>query len=271
MTLPATAVPSGATPLLAPDEPPPFEVLNPEGRAPVLLICDHASRAVPRSLDQLGLDGALLTRHIGWDIGAAEVTRELARRFDAPAVLAGYSRLVIDCNRRLADPSSIPEVSDGVEVPGNRNLAPAQREARASALYRPYHGAIAARLSAFSARGVTPALLSIHSFTPVMAGFARPWHVGVLWDKDPRIAVPVMRNLAADPSRIIGDNEPYSAREPVGYSVLTHAGIAGLPHVAFEIRQDLIGTTPGAATWATILFEALEPILANPDLFRLRR
>ena len=262
---------SPTAPLLAADEPPPFEVVHPEGRAPLLMICDHASRAVPRSLGHLGLEESLLMRHIGWDIGAAAVARRLAALLDAPAVLCGYSRLVIDCNRGLGDPTSIPEVSDGIAVPGNVGLTPAKRVARVDGIFRPYHGAIAAELAAFAASGVVPVVFSVHSFTPVMNGLARPWHVGVLWDKDPRVPVPLIAELAAaDPRRIVGDNEPYSEREaPAGYSVRTHAVPAGLPHAGVEIRQDLIDTAAGAMAWADALAAALKPVLARPGLNRI--
>jgi predicted N-formylglutamate amidohydrolase len=267
----AKEIPAPQAALLGPDDPPPFEIVNPDGAAPVLLVCDHASRTVPRALGLLGLDESLLMRHIGWDIGAAEVTRGLAARLDAPAVLAGYSRLVVDCNRGLEDPSSMPAVSDGIAVPGNAGLSAEARQARTASLYWPYHDAIARRLDVFGAQGRTPAMLSIHSFTPVMNGFVRPWHVGILWDKDPRIPAPLLANLRAHPDLVVGDNEPYSAKEPAGYTVRTHAVPAGLPHVALEIRQDLIDTASGAQRWAELLASALEPILASPELYRAER
>jgi len=158
----------------------------------VLLTCDHASNAVPRALGGLGLGEAALSDHIGWDIGAAAVTRPLARVLDAPAILSGYSRLVVDCHRDPGDPTSIPAVSDGVSIPGNRDLSPEARAARIAACFAPYHAAIAARLDGVLAGGRVPALLSIHSFTPVMQGVARPWHIGILWDKDPRIPLPLL-------------------------------------------------------------------------------
>jgi predicted N-formylglutamate amidohydrolase len=254
--------------LLGPDDPPPVTIENSGGSAPILIVCDHASRAVPRALDRLGLEEALLMRHIGWDIGAAEVAVRLAQRLDAPAVLSGYSRLVVDCNRRPEDPTSMPEVSDGIVVPGNRGLAPADRRARLEACFEPYHRALAERIAAFRARGTTPAILSIHSFTPVMNGVARPWHVGVLWERDPRIAVPLIAQLAGDPQRVVGDNEPYSAHDPAGYTMRRHALPAGLAHGLVEIRQDLIDTPAGAAAWAEILATALAPILEREDLYR---
>lgn len=264
------AMSSDPSRLLAPGDPPAVEFFRAEGKAPVLLTCDHASRRVPHRLRSLGLDAATLAQHIGWDIGAAAVTRALAERLDAPAILAGYSRLVVDCNRALEDPTSIPAVSDGIAVPGNRDLAPEMRAGRVDALFRPYHAAIEQALDAFAQRGVHPAVLSIHSFTPMMNGIARPWHVGILWDKDPRIPVPVLAALRADPAIVVGDNEPYSAREPAGYTVRTHAVGRGLPHLAVELRQDLIAEDAGALGWARRLARALTDILRDPGLYKVK-
>jgi predicted N-formylglutamate amidohydrolase len=256
-------------PCLAPDDPPPYELCRGEGRAPVLITCDHASRRVPHRLRGLGLSQEELSRHIGWDIGAAEVSRGLAQRLDAPAILAAYSRLVVDCNRDPDDATSMPEVSDGVAVPGNRGLPEAARRARHDEIFVPYHAAIADWLDTRLARDVVPAVLSIHSFTPAMAGKARPWHVGILWDADPRIPVPLLAALRADPALVVGDNEPYSAREPPGYTVERHAVARGLPHVAIELRQDLIADAAGADAWAGRLAAALAPILARRGIFRI--
>jgi predicted N-formylglutamate amidohydrolase len=255
--------------LLGPDDPPPFELVNAAGRAPVLLLCDHASRAVPRCLGQLGLDDALLLRHIGWDIGAAEVTRHLSRRFDAPAVMTGYSRLVIDCNRAPGDKQSIPEISDGVRVPGNCGISRDEAERRRRALFDPYHAAVDAAIGRFRESGRVPAILSIHSCTPVMKGRERPWHIGVLHDRDKRIAGPLMKALAARGDLCVGDNKPYSGRGQAGKTIHAHAHDIGLPHVMVEIRQDLIDTHKGAAAWAAILGDALAPILAEPGLYRV--
>jgi predicted N-formylglutamate amidohydrolase len=225
---------------------------------------------VPRALGELGLAPATFDRHIAWDIGAAEVARHLAKALDAPLVLSGYSRLVIDLNRRLDDPTSIPEVSDGVLVPGNRALTAAERARRAAALFRPYHQAIAAELARIAARGRPPAIVSVHSCTPIFHGFERPWHIGVLWNEDPRLAVPLMARLAARGDVVVGDNQPYSARDGHGYTVRTHAEQPSLPHVLLEVRQDLIDTHHGAATWAGVLHEALAPLLADAALRRPR-
>ncbi len=255
---------------LGPGDPAPVETCRAAGRAPLLITCDHASLKIPRALGDLGVPPAQLREHIGWDIGAAEVTRRLAARLDAAALLTGFSRLVVDCNRHLDDESSIPAVSDGVPVPGNRDLSDADRTTRIEALFHPYHRAIAARLEAFLAESVVPALVSIHSFTPVMNGKARPWHVGILWDKDPRIAVPLLAALRCEASLIVGDNEPYSAREPVGYTMRQHGVGRGLPHVAIELRQDLVADAEGAAAWAERLASALLPIIAAPEIHRVQ-
>lgn len=253
-----------AEPLLAEDEPPPYEQVNPEGRAPILLICDHASRRVPRRLRDLGLTASDLSRHIAWDIGAADVTRHMALRLGAPAFLAGYSRLVVDCNRHPQDPTSMRAVSDGTPIPGNAALSPADRQARLDALYHPYHQAIERRLAAFAARGVAPALLSIHSCTPEMDGRFRPWHIGVCWETDRRVAGPVMEALGRTPDVVVGDNQPYNLDLHEDYSVPIHAIRRGLPHLQVEFRQDLIATPADAVRWAGILLAALPEMVAKP-------
>lgn len=253
--------------LIAATDPAPVAACHEAGGASVLLTCDHASRAVPRALGSLGLDDSLLARHIGWDIGAASVTRRLAPLLDAPAILAGYSRLVIDCNRDPGDASSIPTASDGIAIPGNVDLAAASRAGRRAAIFDPYHAAIAARIAAWRSRGVAPAVISIHSFTPEMQGVRRPWHVSVLWDEDGRIALPLRDALRAESGLVVGDNEPYSAREPVGYTQRHHARDRGLPHVAIELRQDLVTEEKGVVAWADRLAHALKPILASSDLY----
>lgn len=267
----APAPPRAAPPpLLGPEDPPAVTVLNPEATGPLLLVCDHASRAVPKALGSLGLSDEQLCRHIGYDIGAAEVARRMAERFRATAVLSGYSRLIIDPNRALDDATAIPVVSDDVVIPGNRALGAEEVRLRVDAIFRPYHDAIAAEIARRRKNGHVPVLVSIHSFTPVMRGVARPWHMGILWDRDPRIPVPMMKALRADGRWCVGDNEPYSGRTTTGGTVETHATPAGLPNVLIEVRQDLIAVPEGAALWAQVLGDALEPILADPGLYRIR-
>ncbi len=190
----------------------------------------------------------------------------LAGAFDAKLVLSGYSRLVIDCNRDPRKPSAIPEDSDGTPVPGNRGLAAAGRAARIEALFMPYHAAIADALAAFRKDGIAPIVVSVHSCTPVFEGFERPWHVGVLWNTDGRLAQPLMANLAKENGVLVGDNQPYSARDGHGYTMPTHCEAAGLPHALLEIRQDLIDTHKGAELWAGVVARALAPLLNDAAL-----
>lgn len=253
--------------LLAPGEPAPFEVVAADPRHPALLVCDHASARIPARLGTLGLPPAKLADHIALDIGAGALTRALEQRLQVPAVLTGYSRLVIDCNRRLEDPTAFPEWSDGVQVPGNAGLGSGERELRAETLYWPYHHAVRDQLARLEDLASAPALIAIHSFTPTMDGAARPWEIGILWDKDPRIPVPLMTRLREVPELKVGDNQPYSGKHPADFTVDHHAEAEGLPHVSIEVRQDLITTDEGVDRWADLLAEALVPILDDASLY----
>jgi len=256
--------------LLAADEPCPFELINAGGRAPVLLICDHATRFIPRALGALGLDKAYLTRHIAWDIGIADVTRRLAERLDAPAMMSHFSRLIVDPNRQPDNPTLIPEISDGVIVPGNRSLSDRQVELRLDTFFRPYHRAINVQLDHMQENGPTPALVSMHSFTPVMRGEERPWEIGILWNRDPRLPQPLMSRLRAE-GLTVGDNLPYSGADEHGYTQHTHGDSRGLANVLIEVRQDLIDTHHGAAAWAGRLGSALEEVLRDPGIYKVER
>lgn len=264
------APPPPAT-LLGPDDPPPFTIFNPNGQSSVVLVCDHASNTIPTRLNQLGLGPADLERHIAWDIGAARVSQWLAARLDAPVVLGGYSRLVIDCNRPPGSPSSIAEVSDGTHIPGNKKINDLDSETRVNEVFLPYHHAITRMLAQRwrHGHGQAPALIAIHSFTPVMSGFHRPWHLGVLWNRDPRLALPLLERFQADPELCVGDNQPYSGRE-VGFTMDTHGGAAGLPHVEIEIRQDLLADAAGCERWAARVGEILEAVLRDSALYAVR-
>ncbi|MBC7953071.1 MAG: N-formylglutamate amidohydrolase [Rhodospirillaceae bacterium] len=229
------------------------------------MICDHASPLIPARYGELGLAPGDRYAHVAWDIGAAEVTRGLAQRFKCPAVLAGISRLVMDCNRQPGDPSSIPVNSCGVTVPGNAKVDDAEADARAEEWFWPYHHEIGTVLAHLFRHGTVPAMISVHSFTPCMGAAERPWHVGVLWNRDSRMAMPVLHHLQARTDLVVGDNQPYSGRE-INYTLDTHAGAAGLPHVSFEIRQDLLTDPQACARWVDILGDALAPVLADPEL-----
>lgn len=257
---------TAASPLVGEQDAPALSHFNTRGRAPALIVCDHASRAIPAGLEHLGLPAAALERHIAWDIGAAEVAQHLALRLDARAVLAGYSRLVIDCNRSLDDPTLIVVESDGQPIPGNVGLSDADRAERIRSCHAPYHEAVAHCLAGFAHSAIVPALISIHSFTPVFGGQQRPWHVGVLWDTDGRMALPMLEALQAVPGLCVGDNLPYSGRHPADYTVDRHAESSGLPHLCLEIRQDLIASRAGAEHWAEIISGPVRKLIDNKEL-----
>lgn len=254
--------------LLTPEDPAPFTVFNATGAAPILLLCDHASNAVLHRLGGLGLLERDLNRHIAHDIGAPGVTRYLASRFDAPAILAGYSRLVIDCNRHLGHETSIIRESDATVIPGNAHLTEADRAARANACFWPYHREIARTLAGFDARRIVPALIAVHSFTPVLLGQRRPWQIGVLWTEDGRIAQPLIAALRARTGYEIGDNEPYSGRTHTGFTIAEHATAAGRPCVMLEIREDLMPDSDSEIAIGEIIGDCLADILADKSLYR---
>ncbi len=254
--------------LLTDSEPAAFTLDNAEAGGCGLVVCDHASNRIPEALHSLGLNPGLLREHIAWDIGAAGVSAQLARALDLPVMLAGYSRLVADCNRRPDSAACMPVISDGVLIPGNLALDAAARATRRDELYWPYHHAIEAQLERRAKGGMSPVLVSIHSFTPRMYGLVRPWQIGVLWDRDPRIPLPFMRHLRARGGIVVGDNEPYSGRHPADFTVDHHAERFGRPTISIEIRQDLIEREEGQAHWAKVLAEALTPILADETLYQ---
>lgn len=245
-----------------------FHVVDGRAESRVLVVCDHASAAIPPSLADLGLESAARSSHVAWDIGAARVTALLAGRLGCPAVLSGVSRLVIDCNRQPGDPSSIPPFTCGVRVPGNESVDEAEADSRARDWFWPYHTEIGNRIAHLWRHAAAPAVVAVHSFTPCIDGQCpRPWDVGVLWNRDPRMAVPVLAGLRARGDLMVGDNQPYSGRE-INYTLDTHAGAAGLPNVSFEIRQDLVADEAGCLRWAGILAEALDGVLTDEGLYR---
>jgi len=235
--------------LLAPDEPAPFEVVNDAAAGPWVLTCDHAANLVPRRLGKLGVTDADLARHIGWDIGAAAVTRGLAAALNAWAILQNYSRLVIDCNRPPGVPSSIPIRSERTDIQGNIGLPPADAEQRRIEIFAPYHDAIAAHLDARKAAKRPTFLVTMHSFTPVYENNARSMHAGVLYNREKRLAHALLRLLRAEPDLVIGDNEPYSVDDHSDYGINVHGEHRGLPCVEMEIRQDLIADAAGQRVW----------------------
>ena len=254
--------------LLCADDPPAVEIVNENGACALQLVCDHASRAVPQALGKLGLAEAQFERHIAYDIGAAEVTRLLAVRLDAQAVLAGHSRLVIDVNRPPGQPDSIPEISDETVIPGNRGLPEDDQGLRLSDLFEPYHDAIHEGLAHLWRRGTPPALFSIHSFSPDFSDGHRPWDVGVLWNRDPRIAHPLIEKLSARGLNV-GDNEPYSGLE-LAYTLNLHGGAAGLPNCVVEINQNQVSDRTSIEQWVDILTGVMEKILQIDGLHQVK-
>jgi predicted N-formylglutamate amidohydrolase len=250
--------------LLGPDDPAPFTVHRAHGDSPFVLIADHAGQRIPARLGDLGLAQAELDRHIGWDIGIAGLAERLSEKLDAFAILQTYSRLVIDCNRPLEAPGSIVAVSDGTPIPGNQSLDDDARTARALEIFAPYHARITQELDRRSALSPAPVLVSLHSFTPVFAGFVRPWHTGVLYHRDARLAHALRDALRAEPGLIVGDNEPYAVSDTSDFAVPVHGEQRGLLHVELEIRQDLIDDAAGQEQWAERLARILPGLL--PDL-----
>ena len=243
--------------LLDPDDPDPVTCDNETGSADFFLTCDHAGRAIPRRLDRLGLPEHETWRHIAWDIGIGAVGKRLSQLLDAAVTLQTYSRLVIDCNRDPKVPSSIPEISETTEIPGNLGLTDTGRAARINEIFRPYHATIAAALDRRAAAGRASVLVALHSFTPVFKGVARPWHAAVLYNRDARLAHPLFELLSAEDGLVVGDNEPYRVTDLTDYTVPVHGECRGLPYVEIEIRQDQIADPEGQAAWAQRLARLL--------------
>ncbi len=242
--------------LLAADEPAPVAVYNENGRSPILIVADHAGNRMPRALGRLGVPQAECERHIAWDIGIAALCRLLADALDAAVVQQNYSRLVIDCNRVPGSEASIPEISELTPVPGNIGLSESQKAARAREIFQPYHDRIEAELDRRRQAG-PPALIAMHSFTPVFKAVARPWHIGVLYNRDPRLANLLMALLKREARLVVGDNEPYSVTDASDYTIPVHGERRGLLHVAIEIRQDLIAEDAGRRVWSALLARLL--------------
>jgi predicted N-formylglutamate amidohydrolase len=240
----------GTSLLLGSAEVPPVHEQNAAGRSPFLLTCDHYGRVIPRVLGNLGLPESELTRHIAWDIGIAGVAEALAKHLDAHLVAQRYSRLVIDCNRPPAAAGSIPIISEATTVPGNEGLARETAEARRRQIFDPYHQRIDEVIDQRSREGRPTVLVSLHSFTPVYAGIARPWHVGTLYHRDTRLPPLLLKHLRAEADLVVGDNEPYAVSDETDYTIPVHGEARGLMNSGIEIRQDLIGDHGGQQQWA---------------------
>lgn len=249
----------------------PFHLIEGNRSAGLVIVADHARRALPDDYGDLGLPASEFDRHIAYDIGVESVVHHLAALTGAPAVYATFSRLLIDPNRGEDDPTLIRQLYDGTIVPGNYPMSDAERERRLDRFHRPYQDAVGALVaSVAAASGRAPFLLSVHSFTPAMQGFVRPWHAGVLWDTDDRAARPLIDMLAADPALVVGDNEPYDGALK-GDTMYRHAIVNGFPHALIEIRQDLIADESGCRAWAERLAPIVDLINRRPDIHIVKR
>ena len=241
--------------------PHPCEIIPGDPACGLVLACDHASNFVPPDIE-LGVPEAEFRRHIAYDIGAAAVTRGLAARLNVPAILTNFSRLIIDPNRGRSDPTLVMRLSDGAVVPGNARIDEAGKQARIARFYAPFDAAIDEAIAAAQAAGRPPAILTMHSFTPYWRGIARPWQVGILYDRDARFARPLIESLEADPAGLtVGDNQPYGGGLP-GDTIDRHATARGLPNALVEIRQDLIAGEAGQEEWAERFARILRPLIA---------
>jgi predicted N-formylglutamate amidohydrolase len=248
----------------------PFDLIEGDRKRGIVLLADHARRDLPEEYGSLGLPSAEFERHIAYDIGVEAVTRELAALLGVPALLANFSRLLIDPNRGEDDPTLIRQIYDGTVVPGNYPLAAEERERRLDRFYRPYHDAVGALIaSVVQVSGHAPFIFSVHSFTPSMQGRQRPWHVGILWDLDDRVARPLIDMLARDETLIVGDNEPYDGALR-GDTMYKHAIVNGYAHALIEIRQDLVATAEDALAWAERLAPIVDAIDSRADIHEVK-
>ena len=250
-------------------DPQPVLRLNGDAAEPVLLIADHAGNAVPQAMNGLGLGSDDLARHIAWDPGAAAVTEGLADLWQATAVLAQYSRLIVDPNRPLGDAAAMPVISDGTSIPANQNLSDDERSRRAELFYFPYHSTVDQEIARLRRVGPGPLVVAIHSFTPEFGTEKRPWHVGVMSAADRRLAEGLLNGLKQFDDLVIGDNQPYSGVD-LGYTLRLHGGAQGLANVQIEIRQDLLLDDNDVSLWVDIIDAALSPMIHDPDLLAVK-
>jgi predicted N-formylglutamate amidohydrolase len=247
----------------------PVEVVGGDWARGLLLLCDHASNALPPEYGSLGVPACEFARHIAYDIGARDVTLGLARRLGVPAVLSTFSRLLIDPNRGEDDPTMVMRLSDGTVIPGNHPISAGEIERRMLRFHRPYHDAVDGAIDTALRHGVVPAVLSIHSFTPSWKAFRRPWQVALLWDSDPRFTQPLLDALRAHGGLTVGDNEPYDGALR-NDTMFRHCTQRGLAHTLIEIRQDLIGHQSGADEWCDLLAPMLKRINGLAQLHTIR-
>ena len=255
--------------LLGPSDVPPVREYNDSGRSPFFLTCDHYGRLIPAVLGDLGLPESELTRHIAWDIGIAGVAEMLSKHLNAHLIVQRYSRLVIDCNRPPHVASAIPIISEATTIPGNEGISREAAQLRRAKIFDPYHRRIDAIIDQRRQRNMPTILVSLHSFTPVYAGIARPWHIGTLYQRDKMLPPLLLQLLRAEPDLVVGDNEPYAVSDETDYTIPVHAEARGLMNTGIEIRQDLISDQAGEKAWADRLariFGEIETIFRSRQL-----
>lgn len=240
-------------------------LINHTARTGVILLCDHATNHVPVAYDDLGLDRPHFDDHIAYDIGAEAVTRKICELMGAPAVLGPVSRLLIDCNREEDHATLVPPASDGIIIPANQDLTPSVISARKAAYYHPFHDACERLVFEHIEAGIVPLVMGVHSFTPTMNGEDRVWHVGFLWNEDPRLAQAMIGLLERETDLIIGDNLPYSGKD-LYHTMQRHGADHGLPQTTLEIRQDLIDEQGKVDQWAALMADMLDECMSRPDL-----
>lgn len=255
---------SDPIPLLDPTDPPPFRVAEGSASSPFLIAADHAGRVIPRGLGTLGLSASELDTHIAWDIGIGAVSQHLAAHLEAFFIAQTYSRLVIDCNRPLVATSSIVQQSEYTTVPGNAHLTPTEAEARAAAIFHPYHDRIDAELTRRERAGQRTIFVAMHSFTPRFKGFDRPWHCGVLYNRDARLALPLLDLLRREGLEV-GDNQPYFVSDDTDYAIPRYGESRGNLCIEIEIRQDLISAEAQQARWGDLLARVLRDAVSACD------
>jgi predicted N-formylglutamate amidohydrolase len=259
----------GTTLLLGTDDVPPVREYNAAGRSPFFLTCDHYGRLIPRALGDLGLPESELVRHIAWDVGIAGVAESLSKQLDAHLVVQRYSRLVIDCNRPPHVASSIPRISEATTISANEAISNQAAAMRRTEIFDPYHRRIDEIIDGRRAAGLPTVLVSLHSFTPVYAGIARPWHIGTLYHRDIHLPPLLLKALRAEGNLVVGDNEPYAVSDDTDYTIPVHGEARGLINSGIEIRQDLISDPAGEKSWADRLariFAEIEPLLRAQGL-----
>ena len=257
---------SSTNTLLEPGDVAPFETVNENTSSPFFLTCEHAGRTIPTALGNLNIPAVEMERHIAYDIGAEPLAKLLSQKLSATLVLQPYSRLVIDCNRSLESPDCMPEASDGTHLPANIHLSHAEQQQRINEIHQPFHAEITRQLNARENAGIPTLLISVHSFTPRLATSdqQRPWHLGILYHRDDRLAHRMMAAFDSLNSDFLAAfNEPYEVDDLSDYTLPVHGEARGIPHVLLEIRNDEIATPAGQAVWAELLSAVINKMLSN--------